>query len=65
MCYISLYCTGSKYFGAVQFVRSKVIEPAVQPVLNGWTSEPVNRRPRRFDVRSGPNNYDAEYDKGV
>jgi len=36
--------------------RSKTIEPAVQPVLNGWTSEPVNRQPRRFDLRSGPNN---------
>jgi len=35
--------TGSKYLWPVQFIRSKLIEPAVQPVLNGWTNEPVNR----------------------
>ena len=56
ICCISLCCTGSKYLWAVQLIRSKTIEPAVQPVPNGWTSEPVNRQPHRFDVRSGPNN---------
>ena len=54
---ILLYYTGSKYLWAVQFIRSKTIEPAVQPVLNGWTSEPVNRWPCRFNLRSGPNKY--------
>ena len=53
---ILLYYTGSKYLWAVQFIRSKTIEPAVQPVLNGWTSEPVNRWPCRFNLRSDPNN---------
>ena len=51
---------GSMYLWPVQFNRSKTIEPAVQPVLNGWTSEPVNRRLRRFDLRSGPNNLGLE-----
>jgi len=36
--YISLYYTGLKYLRAIQFIRSKTIEPAVQPVLNGWTN---------------------------
>jgi hypothetical protein len=54
---ILLYYTGSKYLWAVQFIRSKTIEPAVQPVLNGWTSEPLNRKPCWFDLRSGSNNY--------
>ena len=39
------------------FIRSNTIELAVQPVLNGWTNEPVNRQPHWFDGRSGPNNY--------
>ena len=55
--YISLYYTGLKYLQAVQFIWSKIIERAAQPVLNGWTSEPVNRWSHRFDFRSGPNNY--------
>ena len=33
----------------------------VQPVPKGWTSEPVNRQPHRFDVRSGPNNYGLDW----
>ena len=33
------------------------IQLAVQPVLNGWTSKPMNRWPHQFDVRSGPSNY--------
>jgi len=37
---------------------SNTIELAVQPVFNGWTNEPVNRWPHRFNIRSGPNNYD-------
>ena len=53
---ILLYYTGSKYLWAVQFIRSKTIEPAVQPVINGWISEPVNRWPYRFNLRSDPNN---------
>ena len=65
ICCISLCCTGSKYLWAVQFIRSKTIEPAVQPVPNGWTSEPVNRQPHRFDVWSGPNNCDCNSRKRV
>jgi hypothetical protein len=49
---MSLYYTGSKYLWTVQFIRSKTIEPAVQPVLNSWTNEPLNRWSHRFDVRS-------------
>lgn len=45
------------YLWPVRFNRSKTIEPAAQPVVNGWTTEPVNRRPHQFDLRSGPNNY--------
>ena len=37
--------------------QSNTIEPAVQPVLNGWTNEPANRQPHQFDVRSSSNNY--------
>jgi hypothetical protein len=37
--------------------RFNVIKPTVQPVQNGWTSEPLNRGPHRFYDRSGPNNY--------
>jgi hypothetical protein len=54
--YIYIY-TGSMFFWPVWLSGPKTIEPAVQPVLNGWTSEPVNRRSHRFDYRSGPNNY--------
>ena len=50
-----------KVLWTVQFIRSKTIEPVVQPVPNGWTSEPVNRQPHRFDVRSGPNNYGLDW----
>jgi len=38
--YIIIY-TGSNYFWPVRFARSKTIEPAVQSVRNGWTSEPT------------------------
>ena len=55
--YIIFIYTGSKYLWPVRFDRSEIIEPAVQPVLNGWTNEPLIRRLRRFDFRSGSNNY--------
>ena len=48
---------GSKYSWPVQFIRSNTIEPAVQLVFNGWTNEPVNRWPHRFNGRPGSNNY--------
>jgi hypothetical protein len=51
--YILLHYTGLEFLWPVQFVRSKIVEPAVQPVLNGWTSELVSRRPYRFELRSG------------
>jgi len=46
-----------KVFVAGSIKWSNLNEPAVQPVLNGWTNEPLNRRPRRFDLRSGSKNY--------
>ena len=33
----------SEVFVTGSILRSKIIEPAVQPVLNGWTNEPVNQ----------------------
>jgi hypothetical protein len=52
-----IYIHRFKVFVAGSIHRSKTNEPAVQPVLNGWTIEPLNRRPRRFDLRSGLKNY--------
>ena len=40
----------------VQSISDKIIEPAVQQVLNCWTSEPT-ASPVQSPVRSGPNNY--------
>jgi hypothetical protein len=39
--YILLYYTSLKFLWMVQFIQSKTIEPTVEPVLNGWTSEPT------------------------
>jgi hypothetical protein len=64
-----MFCTVNYhyYIGPVQLVfaadslqRFAVIEPAVQLVRNGRTIEPSNRRPHRFDDRSGPNNYEVK-----
>jgi hypothetical protein len=44
--------------------RFAVIEPAVESVHSGWTIEPLNRRPHRFDCRSGSNNYALNTSQG-
>ena len=41
--YILWYCTNLKVFVGDSILRSKTIEPVVQPILYGWTGEPVNR----------------------
>ena len=56
--HIYIYTHRYKVFVAGSIKRSNLNEPAVQPVLNGYTNEPLNRRPRRFDLRSGSKNYD-------
>ena len=52
-----IYIHRFKVFVVGSIKRSNLNEAAVQPVLNGWTNEPLNRRPRRFVLRSGSKNY--------
>jgi hypothetical protein len=50
--YIYIYIHRFKVFVAGSIHRSKTNEPAVQPVLNGWTIEPTAspvRSPVRFE----------------
>ena len=54
---IYIYTHWFKVFVVGSIKRSNLNEAAVQPVLNGWTNEPLNRRPRRFVLRSGSKNY--------
>jgi hypothetical protein len=52
-----IYGTGSKFLSVGSIKHSNINEPAVEPVRNDWTNEPLNRQLHQFDGRSDPNNY--------